>query len=123
MLEMHIEVEDVERSFELYSKLLPHETVNWWEERDAVALVLEDGSAFGIWKKGKIGIHSGRAGEHLHFAFQIEPSEYDQYKAKIEEVGLTPLEHTWRCGEKSVYFIDYDGNQGEFMTTNWFSEL
>lgn len=123
MLEIHIEVDDVERSLELYAALLPHSKIKWWKDRDAAALVLEDGSAFGIWKKGKLGLHKGRAGEHLHFAFQIESDEYEEYKNKIESLGLAPLEHEWRCGEKSIYFFDYDGNQGEFMTTDWFSEL
>lgn len=123
ILEIHIEVEDVQRSFNMYSQLIPHSKVIWWDERDAVAMVLEDGSAFGLWKKGKKGIHSGRAGQHVHFAFQIAPSEYDEYKRKIESLGLTPLEHTWPRGAKSVYFFDSDGHQGEFMTTDWSSEL
>ncbi len=123
MLELHIEAADVERTFKLYSELLPHSKVTWWHERDAVALVLADGSAFGIWKKGKRGIHSGQGAEHLHFAFQIDPNEYDKYKSKIYSLGLQPLEHTWKSGARSVFFFDFDGNQGEFMTTDWFSEL
>ena len=120
MLEIHIEVANLKSSFELYSKLLPHSAVTWWEEKDAVAFVLEDGSAFGLWEKGKKGIHAGRGAEHLHFAFQIEPEEYESYKIRIESAGLTPLEYLWPEGHKSVYFFDYDGNQGEFMTADWF---
>ena len=122
MLEIHIEVADLEGAFKLYSKLLPHSEVTWWDERDAVAFVLKDGSAFGLWQKGKKGIHGGRGAEHLHFAFQIEPEEYEHYKEKIESVGLTPLEHVWPEGHKSVYFFDHDGNQGEFMTADWIKQ-
>lgn len=120
---MHIEVADIEKSLELYSQLLTYSKVIWWEDKQAVALVLEDGSAFGIWKGGKTGIHGGRAGAHLHFAFQIEPEQYDECKSRIEAAGLRSLEHEWRGGQRSLYFFDYDGNQGEFMTTNWFADL
>jgi hypothetical protein len=29
------------------------------------------------------------------------------------------LEYVWPSGHRSVYFFDYDGHQGEFMTTDW----
>jgi catechol 2,3-dioxygenase-like lactoylglutathione lyase family enzyme len=119
LLEIHIEVADLEKSLQLYSKLITHKRVEQWDDKGAVALVLEDGSAFGLWKKGKLGIHNGRGGEHLHFAFQIMPDEYDHYVSLIKSLGLQPLHHVWPTGHKSVYFFDYDNNQGEFMTTDW----
>ena len=119
LLEIHLEVADLERSLALYSKLIAHTRIEEWDDRAAVALVLEDGSAFGLWKKGKLGIHDSRGGEHVHFAFQIRPDEYDEYVEKIQSVGLEPLHYVWESGHRSVYFFDYDGNQGEFMTTDW----
>lgn len=119
LLEAHIEVEDVEKSLALYQKLIPHKKLVSWADGEANAFILEDGAAFGVWKKGKIGIHGGRGASHLHFAFQIGSEEYDAYVKRVKEAGLEPLEHVWENGEKSVYFFDYDGNQGEFMTCDW----
>lgn len=120
MLEAHIEVADLDRAFEFYKRLLPYRKEIRWSDGKAGALVFDDGSAFGIWEQGMLGIHDGRAAAHLHFAFQIEPDEYAAYKRKIAELGLEPREHTWPNGHKSVYFFDPDGHQGEFMTCDWF---
>ncbi len=119
MLEIHIEVADINRSKDLYSKLLNHKKIDSWDDNTACAFVLEDGTAFGLWTKGKRGIHNGQGGTHVHFAFQISPEEYSHYHQLIKNCGLDPLEHTWPNGQKSVYFFDYDGNQGEFMTCDW----
>ena len=122
LLEVHLEVVNLERSLALYSALIPHVEISHWKDRSAVALILEDGSAFGLWGKGKLGIYEGRGGEHVHFAFQIRSDEYDACKSRIESAGLTPLEHQWSEGHRSVYFFDYDGHQGEFMTADWLGE-
>ena len=119
LIETHIEVEDVEKSLSLYKEIIPHKDCLRWAEGKVAALVLDDGSAFGIWKKGHRGIYDGRGGQHLHFAFQIKPSEYDEYKDKIKHIGLEVLEYDWDSGHKSVYFFDYDGHQCEFITGNW----
>ena len=107
------------RSLELYSKIIPHKKIERWADGKALALVLEDGTAFGLWEKGVFGIHKGRAGEHVHFAFQISLTEYATYKSKIETLGLTVFEHDWPAGHKSLFFFDFDGHQGELMTTDW----
>lgn len=120
MLEFHIEVHDVERSFAFYRELLPYKKELRWSDGQAGALVLADGSAFGIWKNGKRGLYDGRGGAHLHFAFQIKPDEYEAVVRKLTGMGLDPVEHTWPSGERSVYFFDPDGHQGEFMTCDWF---
>jgi len=80
---------------------------------------LNDGSAFGLWKKGTRGIHDGRGAEHLHFAFRISPDEYDGYRFRLESLGVEALEHNWKDGHKSLYFFDPDNHQGEFMTKDW----
>lgn len=119
LLEIHLEVSDIEQSLQLYSKLIPHKRIKIWTDKSAVALILKDGSAFGLWQKGKLGVHDGRGGEHVHFAFEIKPDEYDGCVSRIKLAGLQPKEHVWPTGHKSVYFFDYDNNQGEFMTTDW----
>ena len=119
ILEFHIEVQDLEKSLALYKVLIPHVKISQWNARSAIALILEDGTAFGLWRKGNVGLYQARAGEHVHFAFQIRIEEYEDYKQKIESAGLTAIEHEWPKGHKSLYFFDYDGNQGEFMTVDW----
>lgn len=119
ILEFHLEVADLDRSLQLYSALLPHRRVIHWDDGSAAALVLADGAAFGLWQVGKAGIHAGRGGRHVHFAFQIDPHEYPKYFERIAELGLEPLEHAWPDGHQSVFFFDPDGHQGEFMTRDW----
>lgn len=119
MLEIHLEVSNIEKSLELYKKLIPFKSISHWEDGSAVALVLVDGSAFGLWKENKLGIHNGRGAKHIHYAFEIKPEEYEVYKTKIIDAGLKPLEYTWDDGHKSVYFFDFDNHQGEFMTRSW----
>ncbi len=120
LIEIHLECDDLERSLELYKKLLPHTRVIWNGPTDSQAfIVLEDGSAFGLWQKGTRGILQGQGADHVHYAFQIAPEEYEAYRKKIAAVGLEPLEWDWPDGYKSVYFFDPDGHQGEFMTCDW----
>lgn len=119
ILEIHLEVADVNRSLAFYSELIPHSKIDSWDEGTASAIILQDGAALGIWLKGKRGIHNGRGGEHVHFAFQIRPDEYQSYKLKLESLGVTVQEHLWPSGHQSIYFFDFDGHQGEFMTGNW----
>jgi len=119
LVETHIEVNDVRKSIDLYSRLFAHKDIITWAEGNVSVLVLEDGSAFGCWKKGQIGLHNGRGGAHVHYAFQIQADEYLKYFNVIKDCGLTPIEHEWETGDKSLYFFDYDGNQGEFITTDW----
>lgn len=117
--EFHLEVKDVEKSKDLYKRLIPHKKIIRWANNDVTAFVLENGTAFGLWKEGLKGIHGGQGGTHTHFAFEIAPSEYKEYKNKILDAGLEAKEYTWDTGHKSVYFMDFDGHQGEFITTDW----
>ncbi len=126
LVETHIEVSDLEKSVALYSNLIPHARVERWgddKEGRVAAFVLEGGEAFGLWEKGKIGVLGGRGAEHLHFAFQIKPEQYECYRDLIQAQGLEPLEHVWENGKKSVYFFDYDGHQGEFICDDWHNRL
>lgn len=118
-LEMHIEVADLEISLAFYEKILPVQKVVRWQDGSAAALVLPDGTAFGLWLKGKKGIHDGQGAEHLHFAFQIKPEEYDHYLQKFKERGIETLEYDWPDGHRSIYFFDPDHHQGELMTKDW----
>ena len=119
LVETHIEVENTQRSLALYQKLIEHKDCLQWADGKVAALVFNDGSAFGMWEKGHKGIYDGQGGLNVHFAFKIEEAEYNDCKDRIIEAGLEPLEYNWESGHKSVYFFDYDGHQGEFITGNW----
>lgn len=120
LLELHIECADLKRSVELYRVLLEPVKLLWDGPDDTQAfLVLADGTAFGLWQAGTRGILDAQAGAHLHFAFQIQPDEYDMYKARIESLNMEALDWDWPDGSRSVYFFDPDGHQGEFMTRGW----
>ena len=93
IVEVHIEVSDLERAEQFYTTLLPHTKVTRWSDGSAVAIVLEDGAALGLWKTGKIGLHGGRGAEHLHFAFTIEPEEYDTYRSRLVGLGCEVIDH------------------------------
>ena len=118
-LEIHIEVADLESAEHFYATLLPHERIVRWDDGSAIAIILADGSAFGLWNKGKKGLFGGRGGKHLHFAFQITRSEVDFFKDRLVNLGVDVIEHTWPSGDLSLYFFDPDGHQGEFMTKDW----
>lgn len=119
LLEFHLEVSDLDQSIEFYTTILEYNRQIDFADGKASVLVLEDGSAFGLWKKGKQGLFGGRGGEHVHFAFKIDPDDYDSYRRKLENLGTEVMEHDWPKGHRSLYFFDRDGHQGEFMTTDW----
>jgi catechol-2,3-dioxygenase len=98
IIELHLEVEDLQKSLELYKQILPHKRVEFFDGNKAVLLILEDGAAFGLWEKGQIGIHNGKAASHLHFAFDIKVEELQDYTNKLERLGLKVLEHSWGGG-------------------------
>ena len=122
ILEIHIEVSDIDASLEFYKKLLPYHKLTKWSDKKAYAFILDDGSAFGIWEKGKMGLHKGQAGEHVHYAFQISPDEYALYKLKLLTIPVEIIEHQWGDGHRSLYFFDPDNHQGEFMTKDWLKQ-
>ena len=119
LLEIHIESEDVKKSIMFYKEILEYEKILELNDKRQIMFVMKDGCCFGIWEKGFRGIHDGRGARHLHFAFQIPPSQYRMYKVRLEALGIKVSEHEWNDGERSMYFFDPDGNQGEFMTKDW----
>lgn len=121
LFEVHLEVADLERSLAFYQAVLPHRKLYWWKDRSAVALVLEDGAALGLWRKGKRGRFDGQGGEHVHFAFAVTPTEYEQCKARLEAADVEAFEHHSDDGHRQLYFFDPDGNQGEFNTEEQFA--
>ena len=120
LFEVHLEVEDIDRSLAFYQAILPHEKLHRWKDGSAVALVLEDGAALGLWKKGKHGRFNGRAGEHVHFAFSIADEDYEQHKSRVVALGVEIFEMS-EGQDRSIYFFAPDGHQGEFYTASRFA--
>lgn len=116
---MHIEVEDVDMSAEFYRTLFQITKEVKWHDGSARALIFPDGTAFGIWQRGKRGLYDGEGAQHLHFALQIEPAEIDKYRERLQELGVKVIDHDWEDGHRSLYFFDRDGHQGELMTKDW----
>lgn len=117
--EVHIEVTDLEKSRELYQNLLNLKYSGRFSDGMAYSFILPGGDAFGIWKKGKLGLYNGQAGKNVHLAFQIKPDEYDDMLNKIISFGLKPIKHNWENDHRSIYFFDYDNHQIEFITCDW----
>lgn len=119
LLEVHIETENLAESLDFYRRVLPHQKIIEFSDNKAAALVLDDGSAFGIWEKGRRGLYDGRGGKHTHVAFQIRPDEYEKTKDRLLSMGIEIIEHRWSDGHRSIYFFDPDHHQMEFMTKDW----
>ena len=119
LVELHLEVNDLPKSIEFYENLLPDSKRTNWSDGSAAAFVLSDGSAIGLWKKGKRGLFNGRSGDHTHYAIQIKPDEYEIYLERIKKLQIEYNEHTWKNGHRSIYYFDPDNHQGEFITCDW----
>ena len=51
------------------------------------------------------------ASGHQHLAFEVEKTEYPDWKARVQRASTMVLhEHTWKNDVKSFYFRDPDGN-------------
>ena len=119
LLEIHLEVADLARSEVFYKAILDYSKITRWTDNSAIAFILPSGTALGLWEKGKQGLYGGRGGEHVHFALQIDPDDYPSILKKLQALSIDVIEHTWPDGQRSLYFFDPDGHQGEFMTTDW----
>ncbi|QHT68329.1 glyoxalase [Rhodocytophaga rosea] len=55
---------------------------------------------------------------HLHLAFEVSPQEYQLWKEKIQQAGIT-IEHeqAWKDDLHSFYFRDPDGHLLEIVPT------
>ena len=64
------------------------------------------------------------AGGASHFAFQVDPSQFDAIRANLDEHDVAlESEIDWPGGGHSIYCRDPGGNSVEFATrTLWFKE-
>ena len=56
---------------------------------------------------------------NLHLAFEVKEEEYQEWKRKITEAGISILhEQMWKRGRHSFYFRDPDGHLLEILPEN-----
>lgn len=114
LYETHLEVTDLERSVEFYSKL--GLTLGVKHVKGAFFWVTEPGQQMlALWLAGE-----GQVPGKRHFAFQVEPERLFQAKEWLAERGIEPVPqfgrepkepivHPWMPAA-AVYFEDPDGN-------------
>lgn len=53
---------------------------------------------------------------NLHFAFEVEKSDYEQRKIEIRDLGIEIIDEViWKSGQESFYFNDPDGHVLEIV--------
>lgn len=120
--ELVLEVSDLERAERFYAGTLGLPVVERWPHRDAF-WVLAGATRIGLWKP-QVGLEGSRGGEHVHFALQIMPEDFDQRVAALRAAGHDPPVHEFGplgSGDRpsrSVYVTDPDGHLVEFWTAD-----
>jgi catechol 2,3-dioxygenase-like lactoylglutathione lyase family enzyme len=113
--EMVLEVADLAASETFYGSALGLPVVErWGDDRPAVWHALGREGFLGLWPPesgGKKGIHGGRGGAHVHFAFRVPIGTLDQMQARLETLGHE-VEAGWEFGQgnRAIYVDDPDGN-------------
>jgi catechol-2,3-dioxygenase len=79
-------------------------------EGDRIWLSAGDRARLGLWAPGTKEF-GDEGGEHVHFAFTVEPGTIDDLAARLRGCGVEvegPLEHDG--GDRSLYVRDPEGN-------------
>ncbi|WP_438447979.1 VOC family protein [Gorillibacterium sp. sgz5001074] len=120
LYETHLEISDLERSVEFYSKL--GLTLGLKHAKGAFFWITEPGQQLlGLWLTGE-----GQTLKKQHFAFQVELEQLLQAEQWLAERGIPlvpqfgrepkePIVHPWMPAV-TVYFEDPDGNLLEFLS-------
>ncbi len=120
--ELVLQVTDLDRAERFYTETLGLPVVERWPHRDAV-WVLAGRTRIGLWKP-QVGLEGSRGGEHVHFAMQIEDSQFDDRVASLRAHGHEVPVHEFgpldegAPNSRSAYVHDPDGHLVEFWTAN-----
>jgi catechol 2,3-dioxygenase-like lactoylglutathione lyase family enzyme len=120
--ELVLEVADLARAEEFYTRDLGLPLVERWPHRDAV-WVLAGMTRIGLWRP-QVGLEGSRGGAHVHFAMQIPDSAFEEKVASLRARGHdVPVHEFGPLGEgapasRSAYVHDPDGHLVEFWTAD-----
>ena len=120
--ELVLEVADLERAERFYAEDLGLPVVERWPHRDAI-WVLAGMTRIGLWRP-QVGLEGSRGGEHVHFAMQIEESQFDGRVASLRAHGHDVPVHEFgpvaggAANSRSAYVHDPDGHLVEFWTAD-----
>ncbi len=113
--ELALQVADLKKSEEFYTKKLGFPVVDRWEDR-GIIWILAGSTAIGLWEK-QIGLAGSQGGEHVHFALKIDEPDYESILEKLVSSGLAPHEHEFKNKRgRAIYVTDPDGHVVEFWT-------
>ena len=120
--ELVLEVSDLERSERFYAEELGLPVVERWPHRDAI-WVLAGMTRIGLWRP-QVGLEGSRGGEHVHFAMQIDDSQFEARVAALRAHGHEVPVHEFgplaegAPNSRSAYVHDPDGHLVEFWTAD-----
>ena len=104
---------DLEKIKDFYSEILELPIINYDAEKhiffrlgNSVLLFFNpDDSKLKVSPPGHYG------GGKQHVAFEVHTTDYEKAKAEIIAKGITVIDEIeWKCGVKSFYFEDPEGN-------------
>jgi catechol 2,3-dioxygenase-like lactoylglutathione lyase family enzyme len=111
--ELVLEVLDLDRAVDFYSRVLGLEPANRWEDR--AWFKIGDAARLGLWRP-QVGIAGGRGGVHVHYAMHIPEDAYDAAVERLRDHGQEPHEEDFEENGRAVYVTDPDGNIVELWT-------
>ena len=112
--ELVLEVLDLDRAVGFYRDVVG---LAMFSRSDRRAWFLAGATRIGLWTP-QVGIARGRGGVHVHYAFHVDDSVFDDAVARIERHGLQPTIESFEDEGRgrAVYVMDPDGNVVEFWT-------
>jgi len=112
--ELVLEVLDLDRAAEFYGDALGLPLHSRSEER---AWFLAGRSRIGLWRP-QVGLANGRGGVHVHYALNVDETDFDEIVRRLDERGLEPEVISFEDDGRgrAVYVVDPDGNVVEFWT-------
>ena len=111
--ELVLEVLDLDRAVDFYSRVLGLEEANRWEDR--AWFKVGDGARLGLWAP-QVGIAGGRGGVHVHFALHIPEDAYDASVERLRDHGQDVHQEDFEENGRAAYVTDPDGNVVELWT-------
>ncbi len=114
--ELVLEVDDLEEARRFYRDVLGFEETLYGEgAKGRYWYLVGEVARLGLWTE-QVGLAGGRGGSHVHYAFNVDDSEIDRLKQRIEGAGAE-VEGPIQLGPgRAIYVTDPDGNVVEFWS-------